>query len=197
EALFPAQIQDCKAAIRWIRANAENHGFDPDRIGVWGGSAGGHLVALLGTSGGIEEFETDENSEYSSRVQAVVDWYGPTDFLKMDDFPGKGGHNDGGSPESRLVGGPIQENKDLVLKANPITYVSSDDPPMLIMHGEKDMSVPFNQSELLHDALKNAGLESTLYCVKNGGHGFRDATEDSGEELAEMGIQFFEKHLKR
>jgi len=154
------------------------------------------LVALLGTSGDIAKFDTIENSKFSSCVQAVCDWFGPTDFLKMDDFPTRKPHNEARSPESRLVGGPIQEHKDLVSMANPITYVSKNDPPMLIMHGEKDMSVPFNQSELLYAALKEAGVDVTLYCVKNGGHGFRDATEDTMDELIERSIRFFEKHLK-
>jgi acetyl esterase/lipase len=195
EAIFPAQIQDCKAAIRWIRANAEKYNLNPNRIGAWGSSAGGHLVALMGTAADVKEFGTQENSEYSSRIQAVCDWFGPTDFLRMNDFPGRIDHDAANSPESLVIGGPIQENKEKVAKANPITYVSGDEPPFLIMHGEKDQAVPYNQSELLYDALTKAGVEVTLYCVKNGGHGFGGATEDTPRELVEMAAKFFEKHL--
>jgi len=196
EAIFPAAVEDCKAAVRWIRANADNYGLDAGRIGAWGSSAGGHLVAFLGTAGDVKEFDTGANGEYSSRVQAVCDWFGPTDFLRMNDFPGRINHDGPESPESRFIGGPIQENKGKVAKANPITYVTADDPPFLIMHGENDQAVPYNQSELLYDALKQAGVEATLYRVKGGDHGFRGASQDSPTELFEMVARFFDKHLK-
>ena len=196
EAIFPAQIQDCKAAIRWIRANAKEYGLDPDQIGAWGSSAGGHLVALMGTAGDVKQFDTSENGEYSSRIQAVCDWFGPTDLLRMDDFPGTMNHNAPNSPESQLIGGPIQDNKEQVARANPITYIGEDDPPFLIVHGEKDQTVPCNQSELLYDALIKNGVEATLYRVKDGDHGFRGATEDTHSELVEMAAKFFGKHLK-
>ena len=195
EAIFPAQIQDCKAAIRWIRANTNKYNLDPNRIGAWGSSAGGHLVAMLGTTGDVKDFDTEENSEYSSRLQAVCDWFGPTDFLRMNDFAGSMDHDAPKSPESLVIGGPIQENKEKVARANPITYVSGDEPPFLIMHGERDLLVAYNQSELLYDALKKAGVEATLYCVKGGGHGFEGATEDTREELVKMAADFFQKHL--
>jgi len=109
EAIFPAAIEDCKAAVRWVRANADEHGLDPDRIGAWGSSAGGHLVALLGTTGDVDEFDTnEENRERSARVQAVCDWFGPTDFLRMNDFPGSMDHDAAGSPESLFIGGPMR-----------------------------------------------------------------------------------------
>lgn len=202
EALFPAQIEDCKAAVRWIRANAKKYGFDPDRIGAWGSSAGGHLVAMLGTAGDVKEFDTvGEHRNVSSRVQAVCDWFGPTDFVQMDAHRPEGArlvHDSPDSPESRLVGGPIQEEpyRSLCRKADPITYVTGDDPPFLIMHGDKDRLVPVHQSELLHDALKKAGVETTMYVVKGAGHGLRDGTEDSPGELVEMAARFFDKHLK-
>ncbi|MEJ2704593.1 MAG: alpha/beta hydrolase fold domain-containing protein [Sedimentisphaerales bacterium] len=149
EAIFPAQIEDCRAAVRWVRANAGKYGLDANRIGAWGSSAGGHLVALLGTAGDVKEFDTEANHQYSSRVQAVCDWFGPTDFLQMDAHMLKGSslvHNAANSPESLLVGGPIQKEpyKSLVKKADPITYVTKDDPPFLIMHGDKDMLVPLH-----------------------------------------------------
>ncbi len=174
QAIFPAQIQDCKAAVRWLRANAAKYGVDPKRFGVWGGSAGGHLVALAGTSGGLREFAViGGNEDVSDHVQAVCDQFGPTDFLKMDeqaDGHGAFKHDDAKSPESHLIGGAIQENKDKVQRANPIKYITKDCPPFLIMHGEADNMVPIGQSEILLDALKKQGIEATLVRVR-AGHG--------------------------
>jgi len=189
-ATFPAQIQDCKAAIRWLRANAGKYGYDPNRIGVWGPSAGGHLVALLGTAGDVNEFDVGPNPGVSSRVQAVCDFFGPTDFLRMSSFPSSMNHDAPDAPEARLIGGAVQESKDKVRRANPITYVTKDDPPFLIVHGDKDPIVPHNQSQLLYDALKTAGVEATFYTVKGGSHGgFRDPN------VPTLVSQFFQKHL--
>ena len=192
-AVFPAQIEDVKAAIRWLRANAETYRLDPNRFAAWGSSAGGHLVAMLGTAGDVAEFEVGENLEVSSKVQAVVDYFGPTDFLQMDAhrLPDGLGHDAPDSPESKLVGGPIQEYKDRVAKANPITYVSKDNPPFLIIHGDQDKLVPFHQSVLLKDALEKAGVPVTFYRVEGGGHGwFRDP------KVPELTKAFLEQHLK-
>ena len=137
-AVFPAQIEDCKAAIRWLRANAAKYHLDPDHIGVWGASAGGHLVAMLGTTGGVKELEgKGGNLDQSSRVQCVVDWFGPTDLATMG-----GSHDNPASPDRQLIGGPVQENKEKARKASPLTYVSKDSAPFLIMHGDKDNMVP-------------------------------------------------------
>ncbi len=191
-AISPAQIEDCKAAIRWLRANAAKHGYDPNRIGVWGSSAGGHLVALLGTTGDVKEFDVGPNAAVSSRVQAVCDFFGPTDFTKMSGFPSTMKHDAPDSPEAKLIGGPVQENKDKCQRANPITYVTKDDPPFLIVHGDKDPLVPHNQSEILLDALKKASVEANLYTVAGGGHGgFKDPQVDV------LVAQFFERHLRR
>jgi acetyl esterase/lipase len=173
EAKFPAQIHDCKAAVRWLRANAAKYNLDPNKFVAWGGSAGGHLVALLGTSGGVTELEGNDNDlKESSRVQAVVDWFGPTDFLHIGDAESDLQHNAPDSPESKLIGGALLENKDKAAKASPITYVSKDAPPFLIMHGDRDRTVPFNQSELLYAALKKAGVDATFVPMKGAGHGF-------------------------
>jgi len=189
EAEFPALIEDCKCAIRFLRAKAKEFGIDPERIGVWGPSAGGHLAALVGTSGGVKELEGAGGwADPSSRVQAVVDWFGPTDFLKMG--KNKIDHDAANSPESQLIGGPIQECKEKAAKANPITYVTKDDPPFLIMHGDKDDLVPPSQSEMLHEALQKAGVESTLHVVPGAGHGF------GGREIDALVDPFFDKHLK-
>ncbi len=189
-AIFPAQIEDCKAAIRFLRANAGKYGFDPKRFGVWGSSAGGHLVALLGTAGDVKEFDKGRNLDVSSRVQAVCDYFGPTDFTKMSSFRTKMDHDSADSPESKLVGGPVQQNKDKCKRANPITYVTKDDPPFLICHGDKDPLVPLNQSQILYEALKKAGVAVKFHTVKGGGHGFRD------KQVDKMVEEFFGKHLK-
>lgn len=201
DAPFPAGVHDCKAAIRWLRANAAKYGVDPDRIGVIGGSAGGHLCALLGTSGGDPYLEGDlGNQQYSSRVQCVIDQWGPTDFLRMDDVSGTIHHLGPNSPESLWIGGPITEHKDLVRKANPITYVDPRDPPILIIHGEEDHTVIIGQSELLYDALKKAGVETKFVRVKNAGHGLRPTPpgaeiSPSREELVKLQAEWFTKHL--
>jgi acetyl esterase/lipase len=176
-AIFPAQIEDCKAAVRWLRAHAKKYNLDPNHFAAWGESAGGHLVALLGTTGDVKSFDVGENLGFSSRVQAVVDCFGPTDLLQMEAhrLPNGMHHDTPDAPESKLIGGPVQENKDKAAQANPITYVTKDDPPFLIIHGDADPLVPHHQSELLEAALKQAGVPVTLYTVKGGGHGgFKD-----------------------
>jgi acetyl esterase/lipase len=190
-AIFPAQIQDCKAAIRWLRANADTHGIDPNRIGAWGASAGGHLVALLGTAGDVNDFDVGPHAGVSSRVQAVCDFFGPTDFTKMSSFPSSMDHDAADAPEAKLIGGPIPQNKDKAQRANPITYVTKDDPPFLIVHGDKDPLVPHNQSELLRDALKAVDVSVTFYTVQGGGHGgFKDPQVDV------LVTEFFNKRLR-
>lgn len=196
EAIFPVQIHDCKAAIRWLRANAKKYHINPDLIGVWGLSAGGHLASLLGTSGDIPDLEGNSGTEgFSSRVQTVVDWYGPTDLSKMG-----GTHDEPDSPECRVVGGLLYERMEIVQMVNPITYVTSDDPPFLMIHGEKDQIVPFNQSELLYQALKEAGVDVTLIKVKNGDHNYlpnpsNAIIEPSLQEIMTRTIDFFDKNL--
>ena len=192
-ATFPAQIEDVKAAVRWLRTNVETYRLDPNKFAAWGSSAGGHLVALLGTAGNVAEFEVGENLDVSSRVQAVVDYYGPTDFLQMDAHRLPEGlvHDAPDSPESQLVGGAIQDHKDHVASANPITYVSEDNPPFLIIHGDQDKLVPYHQSVLLKDALEKAGVSVKFYRVKGGGHGwFKDP------KVPELTKAFLEQHLK-
>lgn len=182
-ALFPAQIEDCKAAIRWLRASAGQYHLDTKRLVVWGSSAGGHLVALLGTTGDTRKFDAGEHLDQSSAVTAVVDWFGPTDFLQMNPMSGDLGaidHDAADSPESKLIGGPIRFNPDKVMTANPITYISFGDPPFLIMHGDKDPLVAHGQSVILFDALRDAGVTAELYTVKGAGHGgFRDPVADT------------------
>jgi acetyl esterase/lipase len=191
EAIFPAQLEDCKAAIRWLRAHASEYHLDPGRFGVWGDSAGGHLAALVGVTGGRPDLEGNVGGywDQSSGVQAVCDWYGPSDFLHMHDDPGRSNHDAHDSPESLLIGGPIQEHPDWVARANPITYITPDAPPFLIMHGDQDDTVPLNQSILLAEALRQAGVPVTFEIVKGAGHGFKL------EEHLPRVAAFFTRHL--
>jgi acetyl esterase/lipase len=189
-AVFPAQIHDCKAAIRWLRANAAKYHLDPDHIGVWGSSAGGHLVAMLGTTGDVKDLEgTGGNLGQSSRVQCVVDWFGPSNMATM----GKQADQPG-SPESQLIGGPIPENPEKARRASPLTYVGKNSAQFLIMHGDKDNTVPLNQSEVLADALKKAGVEANLVVVKGNGHGGPGFNSPENRKLIE---DFFAKHLRK
>jgi acetyl esterase/lipase len=189
-AIYPAQIQDCKTAVRWLRAHAGQYGLDPDHFGAWGSSAGGHLAALLGTTGHVDAFDLGPHPELSSRVQAVCDFFGPTDFLRMNDHPGRMDHNAPDSPESQLVGGPIQEHPEKTAQANPVTHVAKDAPPFLIMHGDRDPLVPYQQSELLDKKLRAAGVPSELVLIKGAGHGFK--ARDTHDKVR----QFFLKQLK-
>lgn len=191
-AIFPAQIEDCKAAVRWLRAHAAEYKLDPARFAAWGPSAGGHLVAMLGTTGHTTGFDVGEHLNVSSRVQAVVDYFGPTDFLQMDAqrLPDGMIHDAPDSPESELVGGPIQENPAKVAQANPITYVTAAAPPFLVIHGDQDPLVPHGQSVLLVEALQKADVNVTFYTVAGAGHGgFTDP------QVPELTHTFLSKHL--
>jgi acetyl esterase/lipase len=198
-AVFPAQIEDCKAAVRFLRANAKKYNLNPDAFGAWGSSAGGHLVALLGTSGDVKELEgkVGDHKDVSSRVQCVVDFFGPTDLTKMGAQSGansKIDHDSPNSPESKLVGGAIQQNKNKAAKANPIEFVTKDDPPVLILHGDMDPLVPLAQSEILLEALKKAEVPAELVVIKGGGHGGAGfGTPENVEKI----VKFFDKHLKK
>jgi acetyl esterase/lipase len=166
EAIFPALVQDVKAAVRWVRANAHWYYFDPERIASWGGSAGGYLSTMLGTSDGIPELADLSlgNADQPSNVQVVVDWFGPTNFLTMDEHlvangmpPVEGTEHIGlNSPESWLLGAKITEVPVLVKAANPVTYIRDNAPPFLIQHGDKDPVVPVQHSIGLAEALKDA-----------------------------------------
>jgi acetyl esterase/lipase len=185
DAKFPAQVEDSKAAIRWLRANAARFALDPERFAVFGESAGGYLAAMLGTTGDVKEFDVGENLAHSSRVQAVIDFYGPTDFLqnRLAVVSAK-------TPEALLIGGAILENKDKAAKANPIAYVTKDDPPFLIVHGDADKLVPYDQSELLEAALKKMNVPVAFHAVKGGGHGgFND------DRVGPLVTKFIADHL--
>jgi acetyl esterase/lipase len=192
-ARFPAQLFDCKAAIRWLRANSAKYHFDPNKIGAWGTSAGGHLVDLLGTTANHPELEGEEgNPGVSSAVQAVCSFAGPTNLLDI--------YNEG-QPKKKdilehmgvtpLLGGPTAQNLDKARAASAIFYVAPSDPPFLLVHGDHDPSVPMQQSLEFADALKKAGDDVTVYIVKGGLHVPRDPV------TRQQAINFFKQHLQK
>lgn len=189
EGTFPAQIYDCKGAIRWLRANADKYPYDPQRIGAFGCSAGGHLVALLGTAGGVKELEGDVggNLDQSSRVQAVCNWCGPTD-LTLCAPPA--------APQvlvdvtRQFLGGPPEEFAKRARAASPVAYVNKETAPFLNVHGAIDSVVPVVHAELLDAALRKAGVESTLCVIKDGDHGAWNP------KMSERLKAFFARHLK-
>ena len=185
---WPAQIHDCKAAIRWLRANAAAYHLDPDRIGVMGTSAGGHLVALLGTSGDVAALEGSlgPHCDTSSRVSCVVDQFGPTDFSVIGET-----HDRPNGPVAKLLGGSVRDRPEDARAASPVTHASKDDPPFMCVHGTNDAVVPFRQSEVLEEALENAGVDCVLLKVDGGGHGgFRNPA------VADRIRKFFDNHLR-
>ncbi len=197
DARFPAQLEDCKAAIRWLRAHAADYRLATDRIGVVGPSAGGHLVALLGTTGGTRDFDVGENLKFSSAVQAVVDCYGPIDLAQMDAHRLSGSkirHNASDSAEARLLGGPVQdpENRAAVRRANPLTYLTSSAPPFVIIHGDADPMVPHYQSELLYAALVTVHVPVHFVTIHGGGHGERFPVP----EISLIEEAFFDRTLR-
>jgi acetyl esterase/lipase len=194
-AQFPAQLEDCKSAVRWLRRHAKEYNLDPYHIAVWGSSAGGHLAAMVGVTSPADDSDAapHDNGEVSARVQAVVDWYGPTDFTQMDaqappDAPFK--HDAPDSPEADLIGGPVQKNRDKARRANPITYITRDDPPFLIIHGDKDATVPVGQSRLLHAALERAGVSVFYHEIPGAGHGPGIHTPENFRRVREFLTRF-------
>lgn len=201
EARYPAQIEDCKAAVRFLRANAAKYNLNPDKIGSWGASAGGNLSSLLGTTSGITELEGASlgNSAYSSKVIATVDWFGPINFLTMDAEASALGFtintNSASSPESQLIGAAVQTVPEKVAKANPATYITADDAAFFIQVGSMDRNIPFTQSFNFYNALKTAkGAENVTYELLEGaGHG--GSQFSSAQNMAKV-IAFFDKYLK-
>ena len=183
EAKFPAQIEDCKCAIRFLRAKAAEYGIDPDRIGVVGHSAGGHLSALLGTSGDLPELDGKGGwPEFSSKVQAVCTLSGPADFVGW----GKDIH-----PAVRgLLGARVEELPAMAALASPVTHVKKTTPPFLIVHGDQDDVVPVAQGRAMHAALEKAGAETTLIIIEGAKH------FPYGPRTTEAMNAFFDKHLR-
>ena len=199
KAIFPAQIQDCQAAIRWLRANSKVYNLDPKHIAVGGASAGGHLVALLGTAGGKRAFvPVGGNEKQSDRVQAVLDLFGPSDFSAVMSQaaadPTKSVFNfNHGDPYSLLIGVPLGSDKAKELAVSPIHYVSKDNPPFLVLHGTADSLVPFEQSVELCDALHTVRVEAILQRFTGAGHGGPAFDQPAVRKLVQ---DFLDKHLR-
>jgi acetyl esterase/lipase len=205
EAIFPAQVHDVKAAVRWIRANARRYHLDPDRIAAWGGSAGGYLASMLGVSAGVRELEDLSlgNPEQPSHVQAVVAWYGPTDFLKMDGQLAERGlepepgteHSGANSPESLLLGEQITRVPELVRAANPETYITPAAPPFFLQHGTLDDVVPVQMSINLAAKLERVLGEDRVQLGLVEGAGHRDPQFETPDNVRKV-LGFLDKHIK-
>lgn len=192
---FPAPVYDAKAAVRYLRANAETFKIDPNRIGAFGQSAGGYLAAMLAVTGGEPDLEGNGgNPAVSSRIKVAVCFSGLFDFVR-----GEGGEQDGGSIARRAfnrlwIGAPLEENRPLWEKASPINHLTVDDAPMLLIHSLKDSMVPFSQSQCMYDALKAVRPETKLLLLEEGGHNIRDNRKVKGQAW-EAAIQYFQEHL--
>ena len=182
EGVFPTQLHDCKAAVRFLRNRAAHFGVDPKRFAAFGDSAGGHLAAMVGLTGERRELEGEVGDvEGSSAVQAVINWFGPMNFLTMRAQAiagGMTGQDDPGSPESRLVGGAVQLHREAAKRASPLFYVWRGAPPFHTQHGTHDRLVPVKQSEDLHAALLAAGVHSKLHIMPGADHCFWGVPDD-------------------
>lgn len=189
---FPMQLEDCKSAIRWLRAHAETYNIDPDRIGVWGGSAGGHLASLVGLTDNVKEFDVGEHLDRSSRVQAVCDFCGKTDLMLIVSDPDykKMPHVE---HIERFLDKQIPEAEKEARRASPITYVSKNAPPFLIVHGTVDPVNPFVHAERLKAVFDKTGVPCTLYPLMDTKH---DGPLFVAPETMSTMMRFFDRHLK-
>lgn len=203
EAVFPAGLQDLKASIRWLRANQEYYHLDGNRIAACGGSAGGNYAAMLCLTASVTELDDLSlgNPEYPCHIQAAVDWFGPTNFLKMDEQLaengyGFGDHEDVDSPESRYLGAKLSEVPLIVELANPMTYIHAQMPPILIQHGRLDTMVPVQQSIMFVEKLEKyvSPDRFEIDIIEGAGHG--DPLFETQENMNRV-FSFLDKHLKK
>lgn len=184
---FPAAVEDCKAAVRWMRANARRLRIDPARIGVAGGSAGGNLALMVATTAGVAQFEGDQVPGFSSAVQCAVSFYGPTDFTRVY------GHSvDAAEVLPLYLGGDLQHARARHFLASPLNWATPAAPPTLLVHGTADTYVPHEQSVLMRDRLLACGVEAELLTLPGAGHGFKGADEERAEARL---LAFFQEHL--
>ena len=189
---FPAAVYDVKAAVRWMRANAEKYQIDPDRVGTTGGSAGGHLSQFLGVTSGVKKFDGDGgNAEYSSSVKCVVNFYGPSDFTKSYDAS-----VDAKDVLPLFLGGNLQQQRRRHIESSPLYWVTPEAAPTLFVHGTKDAYVAHEQAEWIVERMKAADVEATLMTIEDGDHGFRTSSPEVKEKIEKARFEFFERHLK-
>lgn len=187
---FPAAIYDVKAAVRWLRANADKYRIDPERIGVVGDSAGGHLVQFLGVTGGVAQFEGEGgNPEFSSRVNCVVNYYGPSDLTRS-----YGKSVDAAEVLPLWLGGDATQERRRHILASPLYWVTPEAAPTLLLHGTEDKYVAFEQAEWIYDRLKAAEVEVEILKLDGAGHGFRGADAERAEGAM---FEFFDRQLRR
>jgi acetyl esterase/lipase len=202
EAIFPTGLMDIKASIRWVRANQKTYHLDGDRVAACGGSAGGNLAAMICLTAKVTEFDDPKlgNIEYPCQVQAAVDMFGPTDFLKMDEQLLQNGfgpahHGESDSPESKYLGAKLSDVPLKVELANPMTYIHERMPPLLIQHGRLDTLVPVQQSMIFADKLeKYVSFDRFEFDIFEGA-GHADPLFESDENMARI-FSFLDKHLK-
>ena len=189
---FPAAVYDVKAAVRWMRANAEKYQIDPDRIGTTGGSAGGHLAQFLGVTSGVKKFEGDGgNAEYSSSVKCVVNFYGPSDFTKSYDAS-----VDAKDVLPLFLGGNLEQERHRHIESSPLYWGTPEAAPTLFVHGTKDAYVAHEQAGWIVERMKAADVEATLMTIEDGDHGFRTSSPEVKQQIEKARFEFFEKHLK-
>lgn len=202
EAHFPAGIQDVKAAIRWLRAHSPQYHLDGNRIAACGGSSGGNYAAMICLTASVTEFDDAHlgNLDYPCHVQAAVDWFGPTDFSKMDaqlaeNGYGPGNHAEADSPESQYLGARLADVPLKVVLANPMTYIHAHMPPLLIQHGRLDSLVPVQQSMIFADKLRKYVSPERFELDILEGAGHSDPLFETEENMARV-FAFIDKHLK-
>ena len=188
---FPAAVHDVKAAVRWMRANAEKYNIDPDRIGTTGGSAGGHLAQFLAVTSNVDKFEGDGgNAEFSSNVKCVVNFYGPSDFTKSYDAS-----VDASEVLPLFLGGNLEQQRHRHIEASPLYWVTPDAAPTLCVHGTNDKYVAHEQAVWLIDRMKACDVDATLMTIDGGDHGFGGSPKDVKEKIETARIEFFDQHL--
>lgn len=194
---LPAHVEDCKCAVRFLRAHAGAFQIRPDRIGAMGDSAGGHLALMLGVLDAQDDMEGAGGwPQQPSKVQAVVNFFGPTDLSEMPMWPGMRSANPAEAlPEDfpAIILGVSDRSDPLVRKVSPVTYIDSGDPPVLTFHGSADPIVPASQARILHEALRKAGVVNRLFIYEGAGHGFAEEIRRNAERLM---LEFFDEHLK-
>ena len=192
---FPAQAEDAKTAIRFMRMHADEYAADPDHVAVWGDSSGGHTALMAGLTAGRYP-DNGRYADVSSSVDCIVDWYGPTDIIEMNSYPSAMDHALPESPEGRLIGFKnVRENPELSLKASPVSYVEADKetPPLLIMHGNRDQLVCYQQSVELYRKMKAMGKDVRMVCLDGAYHGFGGF---QSEEALDLVDRFIREKLK-